>query len=128
MLTLATAYILGTLGIARATRLLVHDDWPPIRGLRLAWIQWHDTRDYNNAQSGDPAHRHGWRYGWASLVTCPFCMAPYPTALALAVTIATGVWTPGWSWAGAWWVLAVWASVSYLAAMIVVRDEPDLED
>jgi hypothetical protein len=33
-----------------------------------------------------------------------------------------------WSWGGWWWLVNVWAAVSYVAAMIVVRDEPPAED
>lgn len=111
-LPLALAYVLGVLAVARATRLLTSDAYPPAEALRTRWTTW--------------TARTRRRRGWAPLLTCPFCAAPYLTAVALTWVIAAGIWSPDLtSWAGWWWVGVVWASASYLAAMIVVRDEPE---
>lgn len=119
---LLAAYLLAVVAVARATRLVVHDPYPPVQVLRLRWIDYQANRDW------DPVAQHertGLRYGWGSLVTCPFCAAPYITAVTLAVAIAGDVWEPDLHTLGGWWlVLAVWASISYLAAMLVLRDEP----
>lgn len=114
MLTYAAALILGTLATARATRLAVHDGWPPAVAVRLRWLTW--------------AAQTPRRQRWADLLDCPFCFAPYAAAVTLTVAIAAGVWTPDLTTvAGWWWTLAVWASTSYAAAMIVVRDTPPEE-
>lgn len=118
VLTLTAAYLLTALASARLTRLLTHDHYPPAAALRRWWFN-------------QTIAKGGWRAGWALLLTsehgtgCPFCAAPYVTALLMAAGMGAGIWQPGWTLAGAWWTLAVWASLSYLAAMIVVRDEPE---
>lgn len=126
-LTLAVAYALGVVGVARAVRLITSDAYPPMQVLRDRWVVWQANRDIEQ----DPlavnagAERTGLGHGWGPLLTCPFCCAPYVTAAALAVTVWAGVWSPDLhTLAGWWWTCSVWASVSYLAAMIVVRDEP----
>jgi hypothetical protein len=117
-LTLAAAYVLAVIATARAVRLLVHDDYPPTTALRRWWF---------NQTVG----KGGWREHWAPILVsreglsgCPFCCAPYVAAIVLAVAMAAGIWQPGWSAAAVWWTGAVWASLSYLAAMLVLRDEP----
>lgn len=109
-LTLAAAFILGTIAVARATRLVVHDAYPPAQAFRSWFIR--VTRDG----------------AWSPLVECPFCASPYIAAVTLAVAIWGDVWEPDLGTVGGWWwVLAVWAAVSYLAAMIELRDEPPEE-
>src|SRR5438552_3028035 len=135
VITLLLAYLLGTLAVARAVRLITADAWPPMQNLRTWWEVKQANRDgaraYSNVRSG-PRHLldpRSWSTGWGPLLTCPFCCAPYVTAAALTWVIAAGVWEPDLgTWAGWFWVGSVWASVSYLAAMIVVRDEPAEED
>lgn len=110
-LALLVAFLLAVIGTARVTRLIVHDSYPPIERLRIGFLRW--------------ASRTPRRGPWSPLMTCPFCAAPYIAAVVLAAAVLADVWSPdlgtvnGW-----WWLLAVWASVSYLAAMLVVRDEP----
>lgn len=110
-LALAVAYVLAVIATARAVRLVVHDAYPPAEAVRLWWL--------NRTEVAG-----GWRASWAPLVTCPFCAAPYIAAVVQGVAMLAGIWSPAWSLAGVWWTLAVWASLSYLAAMLVVRDEP----
>lgn len=119
-LGLLAAFLLGTIATARATRLLIHDQYPPTRALRRWW--WNQT-----IAKGD------WRFDWHKLLVgedpdesgCPWCATPYVAAVVLAVAITGGVWSPdlttveGW-----WWTLAVWASGAYLASILYVRDEP----
>lgn len=111
-LTLLAAFVLAVIATARAARLVVHDAYPPAMAVRTWWINQTEVRG-------------GWRADWAPLVTCPFCCAPYLAAVVLGVGMLAGIWQPGWSLAGVWWTGAVWASLSYLAAMLVVRDEPE---
>lgn len=116
ILTAATLFIL-TIAAARGTRLIVHDHYPPMEYLRSLWWR---------ALGTSPR-----RLAWAQLIECPFCVAPYVTAVlggwALAVDAHLGggdAWSAAW-W---WWVVCGWAAVSYAVAMVVVRDEPPAED
>lgn len=122
----AAALLIGTLAVARAVRLLTSDAYPPVEALRVRWQVWNETRDAGPSGAGyDLGTWEHVRHGWGPLLTCPFCAAPYVTAITLAVAIAADVWEPDLgSLSGWWWTLAVWAAVSYAAAMIVARDEP----
>lgn len=110
-LTLVLAFVLAVLAVGRASRLATHDHWPPMLWLRLRWIEFWGVR-YDG--------RHG---AWAMLLTCPFCFAPYAAAVDLAWVLAAGLeWGPFWS--SSWWVVNAWAALAYLAAIVVVYDEP----
>lgn len=114
-LQLLVTFVVGVLGVARAVRLVVSDDWPPTKAVR----DWWEVRTGQWVEGELVPGR------WTSLLTCPFCFAPYPTAVALAGVVWAGIWSPELdTLAGWWWVLAVWAAGSYAAAMVVVRDEP----
>lgn len=124
-LLLLVAYVVGVLGVARAVRLVTSDTWPPMARVR----EWWKARTAPRAADGTSPLRY--EEGdlvegpWTALLTCPFCFAPYPTAVAVAAAVGSGVWSPDLhTLAGWWWVLAVWASASYAAAMVVLRDEP----
>lgn len=108
-LTLLAAFIVGTIAVGRAARLVTHDSYPPVEWVRLRWLTW-------TAQTER-------REKWAALLTCPFCFAPYAVAVNLTWALTAGLeW--GSFWSSAWWVVNVWAAVSYLAAIVVVYDEP----
>lgn len=122
-LSLLAAFLLGTIAVARATRLVLHDAYPPAQAVRRWW--WNQT-----------VAKDDWRSPWHLLLVgkdptkpgCPFCAAPWIGAVTMAVAIAGGVWSPDLTTvSGWWWTLAVWASSSYLAACFVVRDEPPEE-
>lgn len=122
-LQLLAAFLLGVIAVARATRLVLHDHYPPAEAVRRWW--WNQT-----------VAKDDWRAPWHLLLVgedptkpgCPFCLAPYLAAVTLAVAIAGGVWSPDLGTLGGWWwVLAVWAAGSYLSAMFVLRDEPPHE-
>ena len=105
------AALIGTVAVARATRLATSDAYPPAVWVRRWWFN-------------QTAGKGGWREGWAMLISgddgkggCPFCFAPY----AAAVNLGWAWWSDLGMW---WWLVNVWAAVSYVAAMIVVRDEP----
>ena len=95
---LVVAFVLGVLGTARITRLLVDDDWPPINWLREKYV------------SRVPE-------SWEGLVECPFCFAPWVALLEVAAAWIFDL--PAW-----WWFGNVWMGGSYLASMLVVRDIP----
>lgn len=93
------AVIVGVLSVARTARLIGFDDFPPMVWVRVRLL----------AVLGDT---------WGNLLTCPFCLAPY---------LATGMAL--WAWASdtntAWWVInGVWG-LSYVASILVARDEPE---
>lgn len=127
-LTLLAAFVLGTLGVARATRLVTTDAYPPVEAIRIRWEIWHANRDIESTRPGTLGSL---RHGWAPLLTCPFCFAPYAAAVSLAWCYASGAYSQFdglTSSSGWWWALNVWAAVSYLSAAFVVRDEPPEED
>lgn len=105
------AAVVGTVSVARLTRLATHDTFPPALWLRLRWL---------SATEG----RGGWREGWARLADCPFCMAPW---LAIPILLWAVLAWPSGGWITAWWLVNGWLAGSYLASMIVLRDEPPEE-
>lgn len=93
----------AVLGVARAVRLLVHEDFPPAKWLRHKVIAW--------TKGGT----------WAAVVTCHWCNAPYLMFGSLAwLAIGLFAWNP-LLWA--WWAVHLWAALSYLASWIVHHDE-----
>lgn len=109
VLVLLTAAGLAILGVARAARLLIFDKYPPVVWLRLEYATW-------TAQTER-------RAPWLELIRCTFCLAPYLAAGNLGWALWSGLdW--GTFWGGAWWIVNAWAALSYVAAMVVVRDEP----
>lgn len=99
-LGLIFATVVGVLGTARLTRLVVDDSYPPAAWLRDRWRRL--TRD-------GP---------WAELVDCAFCAAPYIAAPNLAWAVLSDL---HWSW----WLVNGWLAAAYSASMIVVRDTPE---
>lgn len=98
-LVIVAAVLVGVLGTARLTRLLTHDSYPPSEWVRVGWMN---------------LTRHG---QWSTLVTCPFCAAPYIVAASMAWGLLTDL---HWSW----WLFHGWLAASYAASMVVLRDEP----
>lgn len=97
---LTAAFVLGTLAVYRLTRLWIYDDFPPVRAIRLGWI---------NAVG--PAS------DWAMLATCPWCCSPWIALADLAWALGSGLhWT--------WWAFNAWMAAAGLAAMIYLRDTP----
>lgn len=92
------AGVVGVLSAARLTRLLVADEFPPVVWFRIKW---------------DEATKDG---SWSKLVHCPWCAAPYFSAIVLAWALLSGLhWT--------WWVFNGWLAGAYLASMVVFHDE-----
>lgn len=94
------AFLVGTLTVARVTRLVVDDDWPPVAWARRKWDEKTNTSS------------------WNPLPHCPFCVSPYVAAADLT-----------WAWLtdlqGAWWFVNVLLAGAYLAAIVNVRDIPE---
>lgn len=106
LLLIASAALVGILSVARLTRLLVMDSWPPVVALREWWDRRTMVKDGpNKGEEGD----------WYALVTCPYCAAPYIAAVILGWAVITDLhWT--------WWIFNGWLAVAYLASMIVAKD------
>jgi hypothetical protein len=92
------AVVIGTLSVARLTRLLTQDSFPPSAWLRSKW----------DAVTNDGP--------WSTLVHCHFCFAPWA-----AVPVIL------WGWLSdlhiSWWLFNGWLAIAYLAALVVERDE-----
>lgn len=89
------------LSAARITRLLVVDEFPPIKAVRDR---------YEDRTDGS---------GWQAISYCAYCMAPW-------VTTALVLW--GWltDFATAWWLVNIIFAVSYLAAVFVRFDKGEV--
>lgn len=94
---MVVAVIIGILSVARTARLIVHDAWPPVVALRIAW-----------------ENRWG-REGWSKLIFCQYCVTPWMAAgMALWFYLGGDHWT--------WWVInGVWG-FSYVSAILVSYD------
>lgn len=103
---LIAAVIVGVIGVARLTRLLVIDTWPPVVSIRMWWYRRTMVKD--GPDKGDEGP-------WFALVSCPYCAAPYIAAVIMAWALLTDL---HWSW----WVFNGWLAASYLASIIVVKD------
>jgi hypothetical protein len=90
------------LGSARLTRLFVHDSYPPVAWLRSKW-------DLLTERSG-----------WNDLLHCHFCLAPWIT-FGVAGWFALGLIVPWIAWT--WWIIVGLLGASYLASMLVERDD-----
>lgn len=97
LLTVAAA-VVGVLSTARITRLVTQDSFPPAARLRIWW----DNRTKDNA--------------WAPLIRCHWCFAPWAGAVILAWAALTDLQP-------AWWYVNGWLAGSYVASMVVERDE-----
>lgn len=110
---LICAFVVGTLAVTRMVRLIVDDEFPPMIWLRDRYID-AVTRHARDADDDDTRRR---AHRWATLVECPWCVAPYVTFVDLVWAWSTGLhWT--------WWFGNVWAAVSWLAAYLTLRDIP----
>ena len=97
------ALITVIMGPARLSRVITYDSWPPTVWLRNKWV---------GLTAGS---------GWDKLLTCIWCFTPWIVGAAML-----------WFWAGlyvpwimvAWWVLWGWLALSYIASIVIARDEP----
>lgn len=92
------AFAVGVLSAARLTRLVMHDSFPPAVWFR---IKWDDVTEDN---------------GWNPLFHCHWCLSPWMTLIILS-----------WGWLSdtdpVWWFFNLFLGGSYVAGMIVERDE-----
>lgn len=99
------AFFLVVFAVARATRALVFDDFPPVVRLRGWW----DGKTIGS--------------GWNELFHCPYCLGFW---LALPAVVLASGFLFGWglflTLAGVFWVLCGWFTVGYLAGIIVASN------
>lgn len=97
LLTIATA----VLGVARFTRVVVHDNFPPTKWWREVWADL--TLDT----------------GWEELFACWWCFG-FWAALACIGWFIGGLFVAWVAWA--WWIFWGALALGYLAPMLIVRD------
>lgn len=97
-LVLVAAVLVGIVSSARLTRLLTQDSFPPVVWLR---VKWDDKTDGN---------------GWNVLFHCHWCMSFW-------TTLGVGAWGYLSELHESWWLVNGLLAASYVAAMIVERDE-----
>ena len=90
--------VVAVLSVARITRLIVDDDYPPVKWATYQFVKRVPER-------------------WGVLVECPWCVSPYVAA----VVVAWG-WASGLHWT--WWVGNGIAALSFAAAWLNMRDVP----
>jgi hypothetical protein len=105
---LLAATVVSILAVARGTRLVIHDGFPPVALIRHKYATMVPEQ-------------------WAELVTCPFCLAPWLQLTSLLWAWTTGL-NPETFAGGLWWFTHLWFALSYVAAMVVVRDQPIVYD
>lgn len=105
-LLVLAAVAVAVLGVGRFTRLVTYDDYPPTTAIRLWWVE--------RVTKGN---------GWAKLLTCLWCFAPWAMLASLAWLFLGLLYSP--AVVIAWFAFWGWLGVSYLTSMVVRRDEPD---
>lgn len=111
ILTWVGAFVVGALATGRIARAIYYDAFPPSAWLRARWD------DLTTDAKGEPG-------SWNMLLHCPWCITHWIAGATVAWWIV-GLFVP-WV-AVAWWVWHGWWALSYVASMIIVRDEPDDE-
>lgn len=102
---LALAVVVLVIGVGRVARLVTYDKFPPAAALREWWTR------VTAKRKGD----------WGLLLWCQWCFTPW-------LMLVAGGWFlltfshPFWAWS--WWLFWGWMALSYLASMVVARDEP----
>lgn len=98
ILTNLAAIVVGIMGSARITRLIVADEFPPSIAARVWW---------------DRVTHDG---SWSKLAHCPWCAAPYVAGVDLAAALLSDLHP-------VWWIVNGWMAASYVVSWIVFHDE-----
>jgi hypothetical protein len=102
--------LVTVVSVARITRLLVADKFPPIKYLRDI---------YEERTDGT---------GWQWLALCGYCVAPWVTLVVLGTGLWAGIYSQytersydnvGFT---IWWLFNAWWAISYLAAILMSND------
>lgn len=97
------AIVVGVLGVGRLTRVIVFDDFPPSVWWRMKWSAW--TKD-------GP---------WSKLFLCWWCLSFWVSLVCIGWFLLIDV-SPFFQWT--WWIFWGALALSYVATMVIVRDEP----
>lgn len=101
------AILTAIFGVARLTRVIVYDDFPPSVWWRMTW-----SRITNDGP-------------WAKLFMCWWCLSSW---IALVCILWYAFLTPLHPvWLYGWWVFWGMLALGYAATMVIVRDEPKSE-
>lgn len=99
-LLIIAAVLVAAFGVGRLARILTYDDFPPAAWARVIW-----DRITNDGP-------------WAKLAHCQWCATPWIMLICLAWGVFSSLhWT--------WWLFWGWLALSYLASIIIARDEPE---
>lgn len=103
------AVLTAVLGVARVTRIVVYDEFPPTVWLRLK---------VESMLIG----RGPYVRGWGKIVTCWWCLAPWVMLVCILwwtflIPVSPFFMYAWWAW---WGMLAG----GYVASMVIVRDTP----
>lgn len=99
---IVAAVLVAVFGVGRLSRILTWDAFPPSVAIRQWWRR--------------VAHRD-----WVKLVECFWCATPWIMLGAIG-WFTVGLWV---EWiAIAWWIFWGWLALSYVASIIIARDEP----
>lgn len=94
------ALLVAVFGAGRLARVITYDKFPPAAWARMVW---------------DRITKDG---AWSILAHCFWCATPWVMAVCLA-----WAWLSSLHWT--WWLFWGWLGLSYIASMIVARDEPE---
>lgn len=101
---LALAVVVLIVGVGRVARLVTYDKFPPAAAVRSWWAKRTEKRD-----------------DWVLLLFCQWCFTPWAMLVGIGWFFLT-LLHPFWAWS--WWLFWGWMALSYLASMVVARDEP----
>jgi undecaprenyl pyrophosphate phosphatase UppP len=97
------AIVVGVVGVARLTRAVVHDDFPPFVWWRIQWSRiTHDGP-------------------WDKLFNCWWCLSFWVSLVCIGWFLLIDV-HEFFLWS--WWIFWGGLALGYLATMLIVRDEP----
>lgn len=102
----------GILGVARLTRIIVFDDYPPAVWWRVKWTDWTE-----NAPGAGP-----YRKMWVKMFTCWWCLSPWIALVCILWWMFLVPLHPAWLYA--WWAWWGMLAAGYVATMVIVRDTP----
>lgn len=94
------AVVTAVLGVGRLTRVLTYDSFPPAVWIRDRWSR--ITKDG----------------GWSLLARCFWCATPW-------IMLGCILWAILSDFHWTWWAFWAWLGLSYLAAMVIARDDPN---
>lgn len=110
VLWLAIATIV--LGVGRLARIVTWDSYPPAMKWRAFWTKLTGTMDEDGEVEPGP---------WTKLFTCFWCFTPWLMLVAVGWFVL-GLWVAWVAWV--WWFFWGWLALSYVASIILARDEP----